>query len=134
MLNSRKAKGPAGFAKLMKGFSLGEFAPELPAIAEFSTVCFSPPFLPFSFSPSLLLPSLFFPPSLSLSQNETMGTSADRLATRFGVTRQMQDEYALRSHQLAAKAIADGKIKKNVAPVYYPKLVEVCDGGGKGGG
>jgi len=100
MLNSRKAKGPAGFAKLMKGFSVGEFAPELPAIAEFST-------------------------------NETMGTSADRLATRFGVTRNDQDEYALRSHQNAAKAIAEGKIKKNIAPVYYPKLVE-DDNGVKG--
>ena len=38
--SSRKAKGFGGYMKLMKGFSLAELAPELPAIAEFSTVFF----------------------------------------------------------------------------------------------
>ena len=38
MLHSRKAKSPAQYLKYLKGFSLGELAPELPAIAEFSTV------------------------------------------------------------------------------------------------
>jgi len=39
---------------------------------------------------------------------EVMGSSADRLAETFGVSRREQDEFALRSHHLAAKAHADG--------------------------
>lgn len=37
-----------------------------------------------------------------------MGHSADRLAAAFGATRAEQDEYALRSHTLAAQAQANG--------------------------
>jgi len=58
-------------------------------------------------------------------KGETMGHSADRLATRFGVTRRDQDEYALYSHHSAAKAIAEGKLKSHITPVLYPTLVEV---------
>jgi acetyl-CoA acyltransferase len=54
-----------------------------------------------------------------------MGQSADRLATRFGVSRQEQDEYALYSHHSAAKAIQEGKLKPHITPVYYPTLVDV---------
>ncbi|KAL4630573.1 trifunctional enzyme subunit beta, mitochondrial [Arapaima gigas] len=44
------------------------------------------------------------PAVAEFSTNETMGHSADRLAAAFGVSRREQDEYALRSHQLAKKA------------------------------
>lgn len=37
-----------------------------------------------------------------------MGHSADRLAAAFNVTRQEQDDYALRSHTLAAQAHQNG--------------------------
>ena len=37
-----------------------------------------------------------------------MGHSGDRLAAAFNVTRKEQDEFALRSHQLADKASKDG--------------------------
>jgi len=37
MIASTKAKNFFGYLKLLKGFSLSELAPELPAIAEFST-------------------------------------------------------------------------------------------------
>lgn len=42
------------------------------------------------------------------SSGETMGHSADRLAAAFNVTRQEQDEYALRSHALAKEAQEKG--------------------------
>lgn len=42
------------------------------------------------------------------STGETMGHSADRLAAAFNVSRQEQDEYALRSHQLAQEATDKG--------------------------
>lgn len=37
-----------------------------------------------------------------------MGHSSDRLAAAFGISRKEQDEYALRSHTLAAKAQQHG--------------------------
>lgn len=42
------------------------------------------------------------PAIAEFSTGESMGVSADRLAARFGVTREEQDAYALRSHQGAA--------------------------------
>lgn len=57
-------------------------------------------------------------PSISnFSTGEVMGHSSDRLASRFGVSRQAQDEFALRSHHNAAKAHAEGKYKGEVVPV-----------------
>lgn len=46
--------------------------------------------------------------------NEIMGHSSDRLASRFGVSREEQDAYALDSHQKAAKAHAEGKYNDEV--------------------
>lgn len=39
-----------------------------------------------------------------------MGHSGDRLAAAFGISREEQDEYALRSHTLAAKAQQQGHL------------------------
>lgn len=47
----------------------------------------------------------------------TMGLDCDILAASYGVTRQEQDEFAVRSHQLAAKADADGFLAAEIAPV-----------------
>lgn len=55
-----------------------------------------------SFRPSYLIPEL--PAVAEFSSGETMGHSADRLAAAFKVSRQEQDEYALRSHTLAKQA------------------------------
>ena len=46
-----------------------------------------------------------------------MGTTAEIVAQQFGITRQEQDEYAVRSHQRAAAAIAAGKFKDEVVPL-----------------
>mmetsp|Transcript_47194 Transcript_47194/g.118864 ORF Transcript_47194/g.118864 Transcript_47194/m.118864 type:complete len:475 (+) Transcript_47194:82-1506(+) len=62
------------------------------------------------------------------STNETMGHSADRLATKFGVTRREQDEYALRSHHLAAKAWKDGLLADQIVNVNYPTSVTTDNG------
>jgi len=48
-------------------------------------------------------------PSISnFITGEVMGHSSDRLADKFGVSRQESDEFAMRSHHNAAKAHADG--------------------------
>jgi acetyl-CoA acyltransferase len=52
---------------------------------------------------------------------EVMGESAERMATRNEISRSAQDEFALRSHQRAAAAIASGRFKDEVAPVNTKK-------------
>lgn len=46
-----------------------------------------------------------------------MGITAENLATEFEVTRQVQDEYALRSQQRAAAAIAAGRFSDEILPI-----------------
>ena len=45
----------------------------------------------------------------------SLGQSAEKLAGIHGISREAQDEFALRSHQLAAKAWADGVLPEIVA-------------------
>ncbi|HJV45084.1 MAG TPA: acetyl-CoA C-acyltransferase, partial [Bacillota bacterium] len=47
----------------------------------------------------------------------SMGHTAEQVARRYGITRQMQDEFAARSHAQAAQAIAEGKFKEEIVPV-----------------
>jgi acetyl-CoA acyltransferase len=47
----------------------------------------------------------------------SMGLTAERLATRFGITRQQADEFSLHSHQKALAAIAAGKFNDEIIPV-----------------
>ncbi|HKL20078.1 MAG TPA: acetyl-CoA C-acyltransferase [Halalkalibaculum sp.] len=60
-------------------------------------------------------------PSISeFSTGETMGESCDRMAAHFGISRKEQDEYALRSHQLAAKATNEGLLDEELIPAPIP--------------
>lgn len=47
----------------------------------------------------------------------SMGITAEKVASRFNVTREEQDEFAARSHHRAAKAIAEGKFKDEIVPI-----------------
>jgi acetyl-CoA acetyltransferase family protein len=46
-----------------------------------------------------------------------MAITAENCAEKYGITRQQQDEYALRSQQLAAKAWQEGRLAEEVVPV-----------------
>lgn len=46
-----------------------------------------------------------------------MAQTAERVAKRLGIGREAQDEYALRSHQLGAKAVSEGIFAEEIAPV-----------------
>ena len=46
----------------------------------------------------------------------SLGESTEKLVSMHGITREQQDEFALRSHQLAGKAYAEGALKE-VVPV-----------------
>jgi acetyl-CoA acyltransferase len=51
---------------------------------------------------------------------ETMGESAERMAKENGISRADQDDWALRSHRLAAAGTQDGRLTAEIAPVYVP--------------
>jgi acetyl-CoA acyltransferase len=54
------------------------------------------------------------------STGETMGQSAEKMAKLNGIPREEQDQFALRSHRLAAAATADGRLIAEMMPVYVP--------------
>lgn len=54
------------------------------------------------------------------STGETMGEYADRLAAQFGVTREAQDAYTVRSHQSAVRAFREELHESDIVPVSGP--------------
>lgn len=50
-----------------------------------------------------------------------MGNCADNTAREMGITREMQDEYAIRSYQLTAAATKAGLFKNEIVPVEIPQ-------------
>ena len=56
------------------------------------------------------------PAIANYTTGEVMGVSSDKLSAKFGVSRQEQDEYTVRSHSLAGKAHTDGWYKGEVIP------------------
>src|ERR671923_2066018 len=58
----------------------------------------------------------------------SMGLTAERLAKRFGITREQADEFSLRSHQKALAAIREGKFDEETVPV--PVSFSSFDGSG----
>ncbi|WP_102693121.1 acetyl-CoA C-acetyltransferase [Rummeliibacillus pycnus] len=54
-------------------------------------------------------------------QHVHMGTYGDETAEKFELTRETQDEWALRSHQRAIQAIEDGKFAEEIVEVAIPQ-------------
>jgi acetyl-CoA acyltransferase len=54
------------------------------------------------------------------STGETMGQSAEKMAKENHISRDAQDRFALRSHQLAAAGTADGRLTAEIAPLFVP--------------
>jgi acetyl-CoA acyltransferase len=53
----------------------------------------------------------------------TLGETAENVADKYGITRERQDEWALRSHQLAAAARDAGRFDAEIVPVTeHPEL------------
>ena len=51
---------------------------------------------------------------------ETMGESAEKMARQNGISREEQDRWALRSHQLAWAATEDGRLTREIVPTLLP--------------
>nr|HQU73011.1 acetyl-CoA C-acyltransferase [Calditrichia bacterium] len=60
------------------------------------------------------------PAIAEFSTGRTMGQDCDRMAARLGVTREEQDVFAARSHQLAARATAEGFLAQEIWPTAVP--------------
>lgn len=58
------------------------------------------------------------------STGETMGQSAEKMAKLNAVQREEQDQFALRSHRLAAVGLEDGRLTAEIAPVWVPPRFE----------
>ncbi|MDB4877071.1 MAG: fadI [Gemmatimonadetes bacterium] len=54
------------------------------------------------------------------STGETMGQSAEKMAKINHISREEQDQFALRSHRLAAVGTEDGRLTAEITPAYIP--------------
>src|SRR5438270_8176640 len=54
------------------------------------------------------------------STGETMGQSAEKMAKINHIPREEQDQFALRSHRMAAVGTEDGRLTAEMFPVYAP--------------
>jgi 3-oxoadipyl-CoA thiolase len=57
---------------------------------------------------------------------EAMGETAENVAERYGIRREVQDRYALRSHERAVAAQRNGRLSGQLVPIDAPSL----NGGG----
>ena len=58
------------------------------------------------------------------STGESMGESAEKMAKINRITREEQDQFAVRSHRLAAAGTLDGRLTAEIAPLFAPPLFE----------
>ena len=49
-----------------------------------------------------------------------MGVTAENIAEKWDITREMQDEFSLNSQLKAEKAIKEGKFKDEIVPISIP--------------
>ncbi|MFM8451089.1 MAG: thiolase family protein [Haliscomenobacter sp.] len=52
-----------------------------------------------------------------------MGHTAEAVAKKYGITREMADTFSVQSHQKAAAAIADGKFKSQIVPIEVTEVL-----------
>ncbi len=63
------------------------------------------------------------------STGRTMGQSAEKMAKENHISREAQDEWAVRSHHLAHAGVEDGRLSRELAPVVLERTVAVADNG-----
>ncbi|MGM7722483.1 acetyl-CoA C-acetyltransferase [uncultured Metabacillus sp.] len=64
-------------------------------------------------------------PNVQLAENAPeyymgMGHTAEQVAQKYGISREEQDAFAVRSHRRAANAIKEGKFSEEIVPVEVP--------------
>jgi len=66
------------------------------------------------------------------STGETMGESAEKMAKINHISREEQDEFALRSHVRAAEGTRDCRLTAEIVPVYLPPKLETAQSSDNG--
>tara|TARA_B100000683_G_scaffold273485_1_gene319233 strand:+ start:427 stop:1716 length:1290 start_codon:yes stop_codon:yes gene_type:complete len=80
------------------------------------------------FLPIFLNPSNWMPAKPAIAEfltDKTMGQDCEEMVQRYKVGRKEQDEFAVRSHVLAAKAHEAGLLKDEIVPVEVPPKFKV---------
>ncbi|MGO9078919.1 MAG: acetyl-CoA C-acetyltransferase [Streptosporangiaceae bacterium] len=77
--------------------------------------------LGFKFGPAGLIDSMEHDGLTDPFDQVSMGQSTERHNAHLGITRAEQDEFAARSHQLAARAIKDGLLAEEIVGVQVPQ-------------
>lgn len=52
-----------------------------------------------------------------------MGHTAEAVAKKYGITREMADTFSVQSHQKAAAAISEGKFKSQIVPIEVTEVI-----------
>lgn len=86
-------------------------------IAQVKELATTSPMKPTKMKPRLALMEGLTDPFVGLN----MGETAEVLAKEFGISRQAQDEYALRSHLRAAEAQENGTLAEEITPIFIGK-------------
>lgn len=83
----------------------------------------------FRFGAKTELKDLLFEALLDPMCGLFMAQTAEKIARKYGITREQQDEFALRSHQLGAAAVKSGRFAAEIVPVEVAvrKKVVVVD-------
>lgn len=77
---------------------------------------FTSPLAPTPYKPRISIMEGLTDPFVGIN----MGQTAEILAKEFGLTREVQDQFALRSHQLAVAAMKSGRMSEEITPVFLP--------------
>lgn len=67
------------------------------------------------------------PAIAEFTTGRTMGQDCDLMAARYGITREAQDEFAVRSHKLAAEAAEKGILAEEITPASFPPHFKSID-------
>ena len=65
-------------------------------------------------------PGFFLPPGFPWDEPMSQFIAVERIATKWGITREEADAFALRSQELAAKATAAGHFSREILPIDAP--------------
>ncbi|MBW2058675.1 MAG: thiolase family protein [Deltaproteobacteria bacterium] len=68
--------------------------------------------------PKFVFPFQLSPPEVG---NPPMGITAENLAEKYGISREEQEVFALKSHQKAVRAIKEGRFRDEIVPVVVPQ-------------
>ncbi|HEY5356842.1 MAG TPA: acetyl-CoA C-acetyltransferase [Streptosporangiaceae bacterium] len=75
----------------------------------------------FRYGSAELIDSMAYDGLTDAFDHVSMGASTEGHNARLGITRQEQDEFSARSHQLAARAAKDGLLSDEIVPVPIPQ-------------